>query len=287
MAKKVVYFQYNQGTLLEAVSKFDVKQVGNIVTTFFDKRVLATIEVSIKYFLFEFGTFAKGIIESIENYFSPTEYCLRINKGYQEIRLVGEKVHIGEEEYYKMFSLVNSSDKTRALRMNIGLIRKNTNTPFVISVDNEFASVAGKHFVKSLPDKLKEFVNILPEFNVIINNQVSALYSLFKKSVSLKDVYTKMLHYDEDGVVIAGDILRLRMLTKMILRSDAVDITTLSKEEQTMLNYPVDFINQKTTKVFDLNINAKKLFDLYTEIYKNYDSSVIERETRRIYNALS
>jgi hypothetical protein len=280
--KKPSEYPYSQEGVLEKIEKFDIAHVQNVVKTSYDQRVLAVVDVSEKYWSFDFRTFALNIIKNINKYFSPEKYSFRINGGAQEIRLIGETVKVGGDIYYKMFNLVNSSDKTRALQMNIGLVREANNTPVIISVENENASVSGRHFYKSLPDRLAHFVDVLPEFNIIIEKQVAHLQKLNEKTVSLKSLYRELLREDEDGVIKPSDILRVRALTKRLLKSQSSDVMQITNTEINLLNHPKDLFQSS----FDLNINAKKIINLYTEIYTQRDSTTIERECHRLIEIL-
>lgn len=280
--RKVVYVPYTKEEVQERIEKFEIRHEGLNISTFYDERLLANVEVSERYWSFDFKNFARSIIEKIGDYFTPNEYTLRINRGAQEIRLVGESVTVKDEEYYKMFNLVNSSDKTRALQMNIGLVHKKSGTSYVLAVENENASVSGKHFFKSLPTKLESFFDVLPEFNIIIEKQIASLNKLAEKEVSLKSLYKKLIRTDDDGVVLASDILRIRMLVKSLKNANIEWLSDEVSQHVNLLTHYQDFYNSN----FDINVNAKTIMEVFTSIYKNYDSTTIERETRRIFNAL-
>jgi hypothetical protein len=280
--RKIVYIPYTKDEVQERISKFDIRHEGLIVSTFYDGRIISNVEVSEKYWSFDFKNFAKDIIEKINDYFVPETYTLRINKGAQEIRLVGESVTIKDDEYFKVFNLVNSSDKTRCLQMNIGLVHRKTGTYYVLAVENENASVSGKHFFKSLPTKLEEFFQVLPEFNVIIDKQVSLLNTLSEKKISLKNLYKKLIRIDEDGVVLPSDVLRIRMFVKNLKNAGIEFVSEEVSQHLNLLTHYQDFYNSN----YDLEVNAKDVMDVFVSMYKNYDSTTIERETRRIYNAL-
>ena len=280
---KLVYLPYVLSEIVEKISKFDIRHIGLNVSTYYDGRIISNVEVSERYWSFDFKTFSTKIINQITNYFKPATYSLRINRGAQEIRIIGEEVMVKDEKYYKMFNLINSSDKTRVLQMTIGLVREKTNVPIVISVDNENASVTGKHYFKSLPEKLEFFLSILPEFNIIIDKQVAILRILDEKTVSLKAFVTEFLRKDEDGILLPADVMRFRMFVKKLVNSSTDGVPVITPVQVSLLQHPSTFL----TATFDLNINAKGVLNLYTEIYKNYDSSVVESETRRVYKILS
>jgi hypothetical protein len=280
--KKTVEYPYIQEDVLGKIDKFDILHKNLTVKTTYDHRVLAIVDVSEKYWSFDFKTFATNIIKTINRYFSPEKYSFRINGGAQEIRLIGGIVKVGGDIYYKMFNLVNSSDKSRALQMNIGLVREANNVPVIISVENENASVSGRHFYKSLPDRLNQFIDVLPEFNIIIEKQVAHLQKLEQSSISLKSLYRELLREDEDGVIKPSDMLRIRALNKRLLKSRTPEIMNITTHEIDLLNHPKELFKSS----FDIIVNAKHIVNLFTEIYSYRDSTTIERECRRLIEAI-
>ena len=280
--RKIYYHTFNLLDILDKISKFEIKHIGLIVTTYFNNIVISSIEVSERYWSFDFKSFARDVVNSICNYFTPELYSFRINKGSQEIRLTGEKVIIGDDVYYKMFNIVNSSDKSRALKINIGLIKESTSSPIVISVNNESASVSGKHFAKSLPDRLKEFYDVLPNFNIIINNQIETIKSLKLKYTTLKQIVSNFLKKDEDGILVASDLMKMKMFFKKL---DSVNYY-FTDEEKLIISKYKDHPEKLVEHEFDVIVNCGLALDLYVEIFKNYDSSTIERETKVITNVI-
>lgn len=273
---------YNIKEVLEKVDKFDIVQSNNSVLTTYDKRVVSHVEVSNKYFTFNFKDFTKSIVNQINKYFDPVEYQFRISGGVQEVRLYGESVKVGDDDYYKMFSLINSTDKTRTLQINIGLIRKENNSPIIMSVTNENASVRCKHFYKALPERLDKFFKILPEFDLIVDRQIKALNSLNQKKLSLSKVFKQLMKKDEDGIVKPSYVLKARAFSKQLMMAELDELKTFGMQEYQLLLFPKRFAESG----FDIKLNKKKILDLYIQIFKNYDSTVVERETRRMVKIL-
>ena len=129
------------------MDKLELIRNGNNIITRFGGTQISTSTVTEKYELFDFPDFAKGIVREVGSYFSPERYQLRITKGQQELRLIGEEVIINGDAYSKMFNILSSSDKSRALQLNIGLIRFICTNGMVIAVDDEYSGFKTKHFI--------------------------------------------------------------------------------------------------------------------------------------------
>ena len=107
----------------ENLDKFSNVLEDCYLTTMFDNRQICKVEVSKIYYNFDFTKFSKSILSEIQKYFTPEKYTLKITTGVQEIRLIGDEIYIDNERFQKMISIVNSTDKSRALSMNVGLSR--------------------------------------------------------------------------------------------------------------------------------------------------------------------
>ena len=92
----------------------------------------------------------------------------------------------------------------------------------------------------------------------------------------------KIVAVDEDGVVLPSDVLRIRMFVKNLKNAGIEFVSEEVSQHLNLLTHYQDFYNSN----YDLEVNAKDVMDVFVSMYKNYDSTTIERETRRIYNAL-
>jgi len=246
--------KYNINEINETLDKFVNIQRNNKIITSFDGRELCRVEVSNKYYNFDFSAFCKKIVGEIENYFTPDAYLLKIRSGgFQELRLVGSEVDINGETYLKMIGITNSTNTQWALSMNIGLVRKSNVTGSV------YVSFHNKHYKKSMPNKIKNFADNLINFNINIEYHIKTIKDLAQKIVSFEDLI-KVLSTNKDGNEIKSMALKVRALSKKLME----------------YGYPK----------YIITLTAKDIFDAYTELFKNYDTAVIGRETRRILGAL-
>lgn len=269
---------YNQKEIIDTLKMLDLTQKDNNIITKFDNRLIANTTVSNKYQLFDFPSFAGDIVNEIENYFTPESFIFKVTKGQQELRLIGESVLINGDEYSKMFNIFNSTDKSRALGMNAGLIRFVCTNGMVIGVEDELSQLKVKHFKNSMPGKVEEFINSLNHFDINIMKQSETLENLSGKFVSFK-VLVEKLSIEKDGIVSANKAMKLRAFAQKLLKSDTDRLENLAKEQIDLLNNP-HLIND--FKKVDIEIPSYTALNCYTEVFRNYDSQVLSRETNRI-----
>ncbi|MFW6009089.1 MAG: DUF932 domain-containing protein, partial [archaeon] len=262
----------------ETLDNLEIVQDENNINTIFNDKLISTTNVSDKYQLFDFSSFAKQMVNQAENYFEPEKYSLRIRKGEQELRLIGEEVMINGEKYHKMFNLLNSTDKSKALQLNIGLIRFVCSNGLVIGKEGSYSHMKVKHFKSKLNPKIEEFEKDLEKFNVSIDYQSELIESLSKKKVSYLDL-AKNYVYDDEGNIEKSKLLKLRSFGKKLLNSKTDSLENLTSEQVKLLNNPDNYL---TSEQIDIEMPGSKVFNCYTELWRNYDSSVMYRESNRI-----
>lgn len=280
MRSRRVENDYNKNDIFQTLDQLKLTQNGNTVLTHFGGIQISSSTVTEKYELFDFPGFAKEIVEEVGNYFIPERYQMRITKGQQELRLIGEEVIINGDKYSKMFNILNSTDKSRALQLNIGLIRFICTNGMVIAVDSEYSGLKTKHFKSTLPNKVEAFVEKLGDFNVCVNKQSQTLENLQGRFVSFKELSQKIA-MDEQQMINQGGILKLKAFGKKLMESNTDRIIDLKSEQISLLRNPQLFLNPGYQNV-DVEMSAYQALNCWTEVYRNYDSSILKRETNRI-----
>lgn len=257
----------------EDLSKFENKIENGFLITSYDNREICRVEVSKIYYNFDFTNFCKSILSEITKYFTPDKYSLKVASGIQEIRLVGDELFIDNEKYQKIISIINSTDKSRALSMNVGLVKVDSNyRALSYTILTNFSN---KHYKASLPDKIKSFSDNLINFNMDIDFHVKTIEDLKNKEVSIVN-FAKSILFKEDGKVIKSVELKLRALGKKLIYSGyRNNYSTLS-----------NLTEQGINKVQDFTINSNVLYNAYVELFKDSDISIIARESRRVIDAL-
>jgi len=271
---------FNQSTIIDTLSKLDIEQKGNNIFTRFDNKLIANSLVSDKYKLFDFSNFAIDVVKEIENYFTPENFILRINKGQQELRLIGEEVSINGDKYHKMFNIFNSTDRSRALGLNTGLIRFVCTNGMVVGVEDELSKLKVKHFKSTLPNKVDLFIKSLEHFDLNIHKQAETLNQLNGNFVSFKELVNK-LSVDKKGIITPNKMNTIRAFSKKLLVSETDRLQNLREEQIELLNNPSLFKEKGFDKI-DIEMSSYKALNCYTEVFRNYNSQILDRETNRI-----
>ena len=258
----------------EDLEKFSNKMEDGWLITSYDGREICRVEVSKIYYNFDFTNFSKSILSEILNYFTPEKYALKAASGVQELRLLGDELYIDNERYEKMISIVNSTDKTKALSMNVGLAKaEEGKRPTSYTILTNFSN---KHYKSSLPDKIKSFSDNLINFNMDIDFHIKTIEDLKNKDISIID-FAKSVLFDKDGKVVKSVELKLRALGKKLIHDYG-----FFKNYSSLNNLTADNIDN----IEDVEINAKVLYNAYVELFKDSDTSIIARESRRVIEAL-
>jgi len=259
----------------EDLSKFSNTLENGWLVTKYDEREICRTEVSKIYYNFDFTSFSKSILSEVLNYFTPERYSLRIISGVQELRLIGDELYIDNERYEKMISILNSTDKSRALSMSVGLIKVNKGQrPQSYTILTSFSN---KHYKSSLPDKIKSFSDNLINFNINIDFHIKTIEDLKNKNVKIVDFAKSILY--KDGKYLKSVELKLRALGKSLVYNYGI------KNYNTLTNLTGDKLD-KISESENIEINAKMLHNAYVELFKDSDTSIISRESRRIIEAL-
>jgi hypothetical protein len=266
--------EFNLDQVNDTLDKFENISENGCLTTTFDGREICKVDVSKVYYNFDFSNFSKIIVSEVQKYFVPEKYALKAESGIQEIKLIGDELWIDNERYKKMISIVNSTDKSRALSMNVGLVKVNDRDKELSTTI--LTSFSNKHYKSSLPDKIKSFSDNLINFNMDIDFHIKTIADLKNKEVTIIN-FAKAVLFNEEGKLIKTVELKLRGLGKNLMYNYG-----FRKQYNTLMNLTADNLE----KVTDFGINANVLYNAYIEIFKDQDTSIIARESRRVIEAL-
>lgn len=276
-------FDYDFEKIHEDLKQLLIKQNDNTINTFYKDRVINTTFVSDAYQVFDFPSFCLNVLPEIDKFFKPEKGSLRINKGIQELRLVGETFFIGKDEFKKQFNIVSSTNKSKALQINVGLFRKVCSNGMFAGVHGKTNGFKVKHFKTSLPEKLDEFLAHLGDFNIIIDGQKEVLHELENKNVSFVEIVNR-IGLDEAGNIKKTNMGKLKAFGKKLLTSESDKLEQLFNEQKYLLNKPQLALTDNN--VLDVVMPKMTAFNCWTEVYKNYDSPTIKKESTRILEVL-
>ena len=113
-------------------------------------------------------------------------------------------------------------------------------------------------------------------FNIDIDFHVKTIEDLKDKEISIVE-FAKSILFDDRGKVYKSIELKLRALGKKLVYD-----YNFRKNYNTLTNLTAANLD----KVEDLKINAKLLYNAYVELFKDQDTSIIARESRRVIEAI-
>jgi hypothetical protein len=260
------YQKYNKADLFRKIDAIEIFQQGAQVVTKYFGNVINTTPVSNRYEIFDIRSFMKSKIDYIESNFNVTFANLRIRGGIQELILLSDEVDIAGINYYKAFFILNSSDKSRRLSMNLGLYQADSGTYLVSTIKN--FSLITKH-LKGITNKA-EFAaqNIDVE---TFDEQINSIRSLVGERVMLSQVRNIIVDKDQKVNHNKFDAL------KNSLRWNSKKLT---KEQVGVLMTPSEKINITTEN--DFSFDAFHIFQAYMNVFRNQDSYVVRKETEKI-----
>ena len=260
------YQKYNKADLFRKIDAIEIFQQGAQVVTKYFGNVINTTPVSNRYEIFDIRSFMKSKIDYIESNFNITFSNLRIRGGIQELILLSDEVEIAGINYYKAFFILNSSDKSRRLSMNLGLYQADSGTYLVSTIKN--FSLITKH-LKGITDKAEEASqNIDVE---TFDEQVESIRSLVGERVMLSQVRNIIVDKDQKVNHNKFDAL------KNSLRWNSKKLT---KEQVGVLMTPSEKLNITTD--IDFSFDAFHIFQAYMNVFRNQDSYVVRKETEKI-----
>jgi len=260
------YQKYNKADLFRKIDAIEILQQGAQVVTKYFGNVINTTPVSNRYEIFDIRSFMKSKIDYIESNFNITFSNLRVRGGIQELILLSDEVEIAGINYYKAFFILNSTDKSRRLSMNLGLYQADSGTYLVSTIKN--FSLITKH-LKGITDKAEEASqNIDVE---TFDEQVNSIRSLVGERVMMSQVRNIIVDKDQKVNHNKFDAL------KNSLRWNSKKLT---KEQVGVLMTPSEKLN--ITPQIDFSLDAFHIFQAYMNVFRNQDSYVVRKETEKI-----
>ena len=280
MSQKTFFSDFNFDVMAieNELKKMSIFQNEGGVRTFYNDTVISETQVSDKYQVFDFPKFCLDVIPTVTKAFTPEKAILRINKGVQELRLVGETFLLDGEEFKKQLNIVSSTNKSKALQINIGLWRKVCSNGMFASVDGASTGFKVKHFKSTLNAKLEAFLKRLPEFNNFIDEQKTVLMKLNAENTTFNTIVKKL-------AVVPSNLLKVRSFSRKLTKSDTDKIIGLTEVQEKLLQNPVTALDP--VNIADVEMTKMRALNCWTEVFRNCDSPTIKRETKRILVAMN
>lgn len=273
MSKEIIkagYQPWSKSDLFTKINAIEITREGSQVVTKYFNRVINTTAVSPIYEVFDIRAFMVSKIDQLSANFNITWYKFVMKRGIQELTLLSDSVEINGTPYHKAFFILNSSDKSRRLNMNMGLYRADNNSYLVSAIRN--MSLSKKHLrgVTQSAEEVSQKIDI-----ETFDEQISAIKSLVGERVLLSKVREIILDKDLKVNHMKFDALKNQLRWSRTDKMDSLSSnqmeTLMTQSERLVLDYTNDF-----------SIDAYKLFNCYIQIFSRQDSYLVRRETEKI-----
>jgi hypothetical protein len=266
-----VYIPFKKEELFEKINKLDISQVGGEVITKYNDRVIKTSKVSGRYEIFDIKSYLTQQIDFISNNFPIHSYCLQIKGGIQSLDLLSEPVKIGDQEFYKGFFLLNSTDKSRALNFNVGLFNKTQNWYYIWGLNVNLYRKHLKGITLMAEDKIQQ-IN-----GETFNEQIDLLKDLVDHKISYQEIVKIIAPNNEVKV----NIQKLESFNQSILYYHRKN-NNLTKEQTELLRLDGEQILAKIENFEPFYFEAFSVFRIYLGLFNRQDSYLIKKETEKI-----
>lgn len=261
--------RWNKQEIFSHIDRISIEKISNTVITKWGARVISTSEVSEKYEIFDIKSFMRTKILEIEQNFDIHFYKLVIRGGIQSLTLLSDEVELGGFLYNKSFYILSSSDKSRALQLNIGLQSQNSSQQIVFS-DRNF-SLYKKH-LKGVTRAADEVSSTL--VGETFNEQLKAINNLIGERVMISNIHRILCEKNS-----ASDHKKFDAFKKVLLFGRRI-LKDLTPKQKQVLYTPSKDLN--FTRENDFSLDAFDIFTLYLQIFSSEDSHVIKREAQKI-----
>lgn len=268
--KEQPFLPYDETVLIEEIKSIEIKKSHGVVITSKNGKELKRVDVSKRYGVFDFRPFVIRAIKKISKQFKIDSYFLDITGGIQYLVLLSETVKIEEDEYYKAFYILNSTDRTRILNVDFGLFCKTKNLSFI----SKKSSFNKKHYTD-----IKEFVDSNIDLNAsIFDEQIKIITKMYDKHIALSKIREIILNADKKtGDINKSNHLKFDLFRKKLMKIIKGDYTNAQSK---ILETPS--IDMKITPETDLLFDAHDVFEQYLLLYSTRDSYVIKKESEVI-----
>jgi len=261
------YQKYNKTELFHKINSLEILKEGSQVITKYFGRLINNTPVSERYEIFDIRSFMKSKIDYLETNFNINFYKFHVRGGIQELVLLSDEVEIGGINYHKAFFILNSSDKSRRLSMNLGLYQADNGTYLVSTIKN--FSLVTKH-LKGITDKAESTSqNIDVE---TFDEQIQSIRSLVGERVMLSQVRNIIVDKEQKVNHNKFDALKNVLRWNQSKKFDKQQIGVLMTPSDKLL------FDSKN----DFSLDAFQVFQAYMSVFRNQDSYVVRKETDKI-----
>ena len=236
--------------------------------------------VTDRYEIFDFRPFVTEAVEYLSTTFGVKRYNLTLKGGVQSIKLFSDEVVVADEVFTKTFYIINSTDKSKALSISMGLSNKNMTINFV----SKEGSVRKKHF-NGINDFVEENLSLDTTF---FGALIGSLESIIGATIRMSNVQRVITKSDVLMDAVASDrkdFENFRIAFSNYIRYNDTDYSAdfmngLNPFGRDKTGRVEDYLKSKVDPVVD----CYDVFKVYLKIFQKRDVVEIIRQSQKIKN---
>jgi len=280
---------YNLDEIEQLISPLKIFKRSNHIITEYDGSKICEKQVSNIYGIFDFSQFLKDGLPYIHDHFNAQYYSLHIERGVQQLKVFGDEIIINKDVYKKVFNVFSSSNGYYPLSISVGLFRQVCSNGMIVPVDQNSFNVKIKHCYRAVESQVEEFHKRLPLIDDTIKEQQTILECLSEEVISLKKMVENLVlkpNKEREHKKTLFDTVKKLGQKFIHSETDSFLVEEYSEEELAFLQNPTLLLEPSLFQQKDLELNKYKLYNCYMELFRNRNTAVIEKENKRILEAL-
>lgn len=268
---------FNKKAILDRASQITIKKEKNIIVTRDNGKVVSRFKPSKIYEIVDFNVAVKSILSVLGGIFTPETYNITVKAGYQELKLRGKSHVINGDTFHEMVWLTNSTNGTKRLSIRYGLMRQVCSNGACVT--HKGSSFQVKHLTSNnVNEELKSFMKTLPALD--IKPTIKKLEKIHGKTITVRELSDALVN----KIGEKGNDTVWKLLADKMGSSKTDRIADRKDALITGINVP---FTEMTKETLDVSLDAWKIFNCYTELWRSLDAGQVERETNKILQILS
>ncbi|HRO75579.1 MAG TPA: DUF932 domain-containing protein [Crocinitomicaceae bacterium] len=262
---------------------------GHLITEYAGMKICEK-QLSSVYGIFDFSSFIREGLPHIHHNFNAQAYNLNILRGVQQLKVFGDELVINDDIYKQVFNVFSSTNGYYPLSISVGLFRQVCSNGMVVPVKGLASfNIKTKHFHKAVENHILDFQKRIPLLEDTIFNQQKTLEGLFKADISLKKVVENLILKPDSEREEKKTLLKVvQRLGKKFIHSetDKIIIEDYAEEQIEILKNPTLLLTNPTQQQMDIELNKYNVYNCYMELFRERNTAIIEKESKRILEAL-
>jgi len=280
---------YSNQVIIDNLRELSIQREHQQIITRLSGKTICQITVSDNYGVFDFSGFVSQNLSDFEQLIEPETFSLVIQRGVQQFSILAKEEEVDNEVFRKTLHVFSSSNTYYPLIIAAGYFRQVCSNGLLVPMYGDMSfNIKSRHFYKVVGSVQEHFSSRLPFLNNQFNSQMKRIIALKNSDISLQEFAHKLnksgLEDQEPRKIIMSN---LKSLGRKFIdsTSDSLETGSLDELQLNGVTDPSKFLTQPN-EVRDVTIEKFKVFNCYTEIFRNRNLACIERENKRVFEVL-